>query len=197
MRDTGRRDEVDDGRGVERTDRDAGRRAAEAWDEAARVQRIDAARDGVARAHEQRGDQPVPDEIRVLPVSDAAIEARTTEHRIDLADDVPATELTPTYGGYLDVVMHGDATGTEAAIEGERVQFTLDELSTMITRAESWEQRPIRLMSCSTGQESLAQELADRIGVPVYAPSDVLNVGHDGRTWVDADGSWRRFEPSA
>ena len=44
----------------------------------------------------------------------------------------------------------------------------------------SWDGRPIRLLSCSVGKESYAQELADRLDVPVYAPSDILEVLDDG-----------------
>ena len=36
-----------------------------------------------------------------------------------------AIELKPTYDGYLDVVMHGDQTSTQADIRGDRIDFTL------------------------------------------------------------------------
>lgn len=129
-----------------------------------------------------------------LPVGQAEVDARSTPNRINLADDVPDVARTPDFGGYLDVVMHGDANGTQAAVNGTRTDFTLDEVVTMVTRNADWGHRAVRLMSCSTGQAGYAQDLADRLGVPVYAPSDVLSVA-GGVKEVLNDGTWRRFEP--
>ena len=129
-----------------------------------------------------------------LPLAESDVDARSTPNRINLADDVPDVALTPDFGGYLDVVMHGDANGTQADVNGTRADFTLDEVVAMVTRNADWGHRAIRLMSCSTGQAGYAQDLADRLGVPVYAPSDVLSVA-GGVKEVLNDGSWRRFEP--
>lgn len=129
-----------------------------------------------------------------LPVTDTEIDARTTPNRINLADDVGDVVRTPDFGGYLDVVMHGDAHGAQAAIGGQRMDFTLDQVVEMVGRNASWGNRPIRMMSCSTGQAGYAQELADRLGVPVYAPSDILDVTGGVKTVLN-DGVWRRFEP--
>jgi hypothetical protein len=136
-------------------------------------------------------DLPVPG----LPFTAADLAARTSDNRVDLADDVVPVILTPDYGGYLDLVIHGDAEGTQADLRGRRTNLTLEETATLIERTPTWEQRPVRLLSCSVGKEEYAQRLADRLGVPVYAPSDLLRVEEDGRTAIDADGSWRRFEP--
>lgn len=137
------------------------------------------------------GDTPVPAD---------SIAERTTANRIDLADNVHAIGLKETYDGYLDVVMHGDEGGTQAYIDGRSVDFTLAQTAELIESSPSWKDRPIRLLSCSTGRETYAQELADKLDVPVYAPNGLLEVADDGRTYVDspdgiADGSWRRFEP--
>jgi hypothetical protein len=129
-----------------------------------------------------------------LPVSAADIEARTTENRIRLADDVADVLVTPDFGGYLDVVMHGDAEGAEADICGHRVPFSLEQVVAMVQQSPSWGHRPVRLMSCSTGQAAYAKELADRLGVPVYAPSDVLKVAGGVKVVLNG-GVWRRFEP--
>lgn len=130
-----------------------------------------------------------------LPIGADEVATRTDANRIDLADNVPAIELKPTYDGYLDVVMHGDAHGTQAFVDGQATDFTLEQTAQLIETSPSWEQRPIRLLSCSTGEADYAQELADRLNVPVYAPSDVLGVLPDGRTVIEDDGRWRRFEP--
>lgn len=132
-----------------------------------------------------------------LPVATGAIGQRTTAERIDLADDVHGSVVnTKSYGGYLDIVMHGDASGTQADIDGNRVDFSLDDTATMIRESpSSWRRRPIKLLSCSTGRDRFAQDLADRVQVPVYAPTDVLHVRYDGSTFIGDGGTWRRFEP--
>lgn len=130
------------------------------------------------------------------PLQPVDIINRTSENRVTLADDVGAIQLTPTYDGYLDVVMHGDATGTQADIGGQRTDFTAEQTAQLIESTRSWDHRPIRLMSCSTGQEGYAQQLADRLRVPVYAPDEALSVYANGRTTVDNDGRWRRFQPA-
>ena len=126
------------------------------------------------------------------------IQTGTSENRVNLVDNVD-TSRVPTYGGYLDVVMHGDATGTQAHLNGRDADFTLEETARLVESSPGWRNRPVRLMSCSTGQGDYAQRLADRLGVPVFAPNDSLHVV-GGRTYVGsrqgvADGAWRRFEP--
>lgn len=152
---------------------------------------LDEARAAVEASY---ADHTEADTIEIRVASDA-VSDRTYRNRIDLADDVRHTELTPTYGGYLDVVLHGDESGTQADIEGRRVDLDLDDMQRMIQTSPEWERRPIRLLSCSTGASDLAQNLADRIGRTVYAPSDTLYVDAQGKTWVGNGGNWKRFEP--
>lgn len=129
-----------------------------------------------------------------IPVPPSIIDERTTANRINLADDVPDAAKVPDYGGYLDVVMHGDADGTAAAIGGKQIEFTIDQVEAMVRESEAWDGRAVRMLSCSTGQANCAQDLANRLGVAVYAPSDVLSVA-GGVKKVLRDGEWRRFEP--
>jgi hypothetical protein len=127
--------------------------------------------------------------------TEANVAARTTDNRVNLADDVTNTENTRTFDGYLDVVMHGGPNGTEAHINGDVRPYTLEETAQLVEQTAGWDHRPVRLMSCSTGQETYAQDLANRLGVPVYAPSGDLLVFPDGSTAIDNGGQWRRFEP--
>jgi hypothetical protein len=153
---------------------------------------------GVAAAHEAQVSLDTSQQsLGRLPLDDGEIAARSTDNRVNLADDVPAVDLKPTYDGYLDVVMHGDADGTEAHVRGEVTAFSLEDTAQLIEQTPGWEHRPVRLLSCSTGQDSYAKELANRLSVPVYAPSDVLTVHPDGRTEIENGGGWRRFEPDA
>jgi len=130
-----------------------------------------------------------------LPVSNEDISERTTANRINLADNVPWVARVPERGGYLDVVMHGDAQGTQADIDGIPINFTLEDTAQMVRECPAWGQRPIRLMSCTTGEGNFGQELADSLRVPVYAPTDRLQVRDDGTTYIHKNGSWKRFEP--
>lgn len=131
-------------------------------------------------------------------VTAGEIETGTSENRVNLVDNVN-TSAVPSYGGYLDVVMHGHANGTNAHLNGRSADFTLEETARLVESSPSWRERPVRLMSCNTGRADYAQRLADRLGVPVYAPNNYLHVA-GSRTYVGsrqgvADGAWRRFEP--
>jgi hypothetical protein len=171
-------------------------RRERAEEEAARASHLTDARQAVSAAFEDETWSDVPlQTLGPLPLDDEVIADRTTDNRVNLADDVRAVDLKPTYDGYLDVVMHGDATGTEAHIHGEIRQFSLEETAQLVEQTSGWDHRPIRLLSCSTGQDTYAQELAYRLDVPVYAPSDLLAVRPDGTTYIKNGGAWRRFEP--
>jgi hypothetical protein len=146
----------------------------------------------------QEGLPDSPTEAR-LPLAGDAIAARTTQNRINLADNVPNVASQPEYGGYLDVVMHGDAHGTQSYVEGRHTDFSLDQTCKLVEQSAAWGGRPIRLMSCSTGAAEYAQQMANRLGAPVYAPDGTLRVNADGTKYVmdhpdGAPGGWRRFE---
>ena len=142
---------------------------------------------------EQQATTDISDNV---PISDEAIAARTSENRINLADNVPGVIYTESFGGYLDIVMHGDATGTQANINGYSIDFSLEQTARLVEASPSWEHRSIRLLSCSTGHSDYAQDLADRLEVPVYAPTGVLHVYPDGSSEVTGPGGWKRFEPT-
>jgi hypothetical protein len=165
-----------------------------------RQTRIADARHAVEDSYDKR--QRAPSESKSdanleypLPLREEDISPRTTDNRINLADNVPRVNQAVDYGGYLDVVMHGDAEHTQANLDGVSVDFTLEQTAKMVQESPSWEHRPIRLMSCSTGQGEYAQQLADKLDVPVYAPTDILKLRHDGTMVIKNGGSWRRFEP--
>jgi hypothetical protein len=170
-----------------------------ALDDPEQAARVAAARPGVGAEHDRSPSPPMPDLETLLehdlPVDAADIAQRTSDNRINLADDVPSANRCETYGGYLDLVMHGDENGTEAHLDGSWKDFTLDDTVKLIEDSPAWDRRPIRLMSCSTGKRNYAQALANRLGVPVYAPSDILQINDDGSKFMYNSGSWRRFEP--
>ncbi|MBS2535787.1 hypothetical protein KGQ20_23780 [Catenulispora sp. NF23] len=100
--------------------------------------------------------------------------------------------------GYFDVGAHGypDAIGyqfrgaLDNAVERNDLKNWLnlshDNLANLI-RNNGWDGKsPIRLLSCSTGKaaDGFAQNLANKLGVPVLAPNDVLWVRATGHTEV-------------
>ncbi|SNQ46529.1 conserved hypothetical protein [Frankia canadensis] len=85
-------------------------------------------------------------------------------------------------------------------------------LAALIRKDDTWQGRPVRLMSCETGQgdDPIAQKLADELGVSVTAPTELAFSGSDGRVYTTSeyedehgnlvqtipyDGVWLEFEP--
>jgi hypothetical protein len=155
--------------------------------------------DDQASAHQQKEKAENNEDRLELPISAEIFQDRTSISRINLADDVTNTDYQYEYDGYLDVVMHGNKDATWAHIDGQRVDFSFEQTAQLIEQCPTWEDRPIRLMSCRTGEADYAQNLADRLQVPVYAPDGYLHVRSDGTKYVKHEdgtaGSWRRFEP--
>lgn len=92
-----------------------------------------------------------------------------------------ASRIAP-YPGEHAVVMHGapDSVGFGELLLGP------GELASVL-RASTWDgTAPIRLVSCSTGQDpdGFAQRLADELGVPVTAPDKLAIVDGDGNVTV-------------
>jgi hypothetical protein len=58
--------------------------------------------------------------------------------------------------------------------------LTADELADLIRRDPNWDGKPIRLLSCHSGDSGLAGKLANELGVPVTAPR--------GLAWTDSNG---------
>jgi hypothetical protein len=65
-------------------------------------------------------------------------------------------------------------------------RLTADDLAALIEADPNWHGEPIRLLACETGQSAngFAQQLADRLGVTVHAPSDAVGVDKYGRLYI-------------
>jgi RHS repeat-associated protein len=106
--------------------------------------------------------------------------------------------------GYHDVIVHGTpsdfgATG-DAWTQGRN--FSHRALTQMLERDPSYEGGPVRLLSCSTGGcgATAAQNLANKLGVEVMAPTDTLWAFRSGRLVVGPEatvptGGWAYFFP--
>lgn len=104
------------------------------------------------------------------------------------ADEMPSTaKAVPRVPGMYTVDMHGDPDSVRI---GSRY-LTADELATLLEADPHWKGEPIRLLACETGQSAngFAQQLADRLGVTVYAPSDYVFVSARGSIYVTG---WER-----
>ena len=101
-----------------------------------------------------------------------------------------------------DICLHGEPFFTEYE---HKYKLDTETLSYIISGRRDYHYEDIRLLSCSTGKADkygncVAQELADRLGVNVYAPIDVLNIHPDGKLTVgkkrmSEDEGFRMFSP--
>src|SRR5215472_6629587 len=98
------------------------------------------------------------------------------------ARDLPpfSGEYTVDLHGAPDRVMVGDAT------------FDAGQLSELVKADRGWNNQPVRLFSCETGRgdQPIAQDLANRLGVEVTAPTELVWSNHAGDYFV-ASGTWR------
>jgi hypothetical protein len=114
-----------------------------------------------------------------------------------------AAELVPTTTGFHDVVVHGTPTGFAVLRNGNWV--TLDHRSiASFLKSNGYQGGPVRLISCGTGSldTGAAQNLANKLGAEVMAPTDTLWILPDGRMTIGLQprantGSWRHFYPGA
>lgn len=100
-------------------------------------------------------------------------------------------KLVEPDGNKFDVAMHG--TPSAVAFGGTEANMSPRLLASLIRHSEGYHGQEIRLLSCSTGQKTendycFAEELANALGVTVYAPNDLLFVGKSGKIMVGKYG---------
>jgi len=111
-------------------------------------------------------------------------------------------------GGYTDVAIHGNEDGfSYSDRSGAQVPVSVDEFTSRIQSSKDYDGGPVRLLSCSTGgySDGAAQQLADKLGVNVMAPTDTLWVYPNGDTIISKNrdeaikgitsGTWKVFKP--
>lgn len=111
--------------------------------------------------------------------------------RVWFTDPLDRVTLNLRYGddvnpdGMLDVVGHGNSNAMQIDFPGGPRTVTPAEMAAMIRAQPQFNGQPIRLISCETGcdQTGFARQLADELGVPVYAP--------DQLAWAYPDGTVR------
>ena len=109
-----------------------------------------------------------------------------------------ATWIRPV-DGYHDVVVHGTESGFAVLRNGQWVDIDHGTLSTFIQNSPDYAGGPIRLVSCSTGC-GVAQDLSDKLGVDVLAPTNTAWIHPSGAITVGPSpyvnsGSFELFSP--
>ena len=94
----------------------------------------------------------------------------------------------PPFSGEYTVDMHGAADHVAVGDDS----FDAGQLSELVRADRNWNNQPVRLFSCETGQgdRPIAQELANRLGVEVTAPTEMVWSNHAGDYFV-APATWR------
>jgi hypothetical protein len=108
--------------------------------------------------------------------------------------------------GYYDVAVHGSPTdfGPSPTAWESGANYSHRVLARLIGQQPDYEGDPVRLMACRAGapDASAAQNLANKLGVEVMAPSDTLWAWSDGGLTIGPKpgvntGEWLRFLPGA
>nr|WP_185746128.1 hypothetical protein [Oryzihumus leptocrescens] len=105
--------------------------------------------------------------------------------------------------GHYDVAAHGNELQVQVhSAKGQAERLGADTLAKLIVEQPDYDGGPVRLLSCFTGSSptGIAQQLADRLGVNVVAPSSKLWMWPDGEMAVGLDwkrptGGWITHEP--
>jgi len=71
-------------------------------------------------------------------------------------------------------------------LDGEEWSYNAKQAAEMIRNSQEFKGTDIRLISCQAGagDNSIAQLIADELGVNVKAPTEIVNVSPDGNIFV-------------
>ena len=140
-------------------------------------------------------------------IPNAKERSRVINEAINLQLPVYAEELRAAYkgvkpkDGFMDICLHG--TQYYATYEHQYI-LDPDTLYLIISGRKEYQKQYIRLLSCGTGKADrygncFAQELADRLGVGVYAPIDTLYIGNGelkvGKEKLSEEEGFKLFKP--
>jgi hypothetical protein len=98
-------------------------------------------------------------------------------------------------GGYFNVVTHSDANIAHILREGRWASVSHRSLAQFIQRSPGYTGGPVRLIGCNSGActTGLAQNLSNKMGVEVLAPTGDVFIDSTGSFWTN--GTWRAFTP--
>ena len=108
--------------------------------------------------------------------------------------------------GFTDVAVHGNPNDIAVyrIVDGKEIPVKLShrQLAKFLKSDKGYTKGKIRLLSCKTGDENgtFAQNLANKMGVPVKAPSDTLHIWPNGKMVIGPNpytnsGKWITYYP--
>jgi hypothetical protein len=104
--------------------------------------------------------------------------------------------------GYTDIVIHGTPDHVELKSGSSWIKINHRVLVQMYKRDKSFSDNPIRLIACETGKniDGFAQNLANKLGCEVMAPSDVVWIHPSGKITIGPNprvnsGKWMKYKP--
>lgn len=113
-----------------------------------------------------------------------------------------AAAMIKKEAGYTDVVVHGNPNNVAVIKNGNWIEIDHRRLAKFLKSDSGYSKGNIRLISCSTGTEpkGFAQNLANKMGVSVMAPSDTLYIYRNGKMIIGNNplkntGKWIIYHP--
>ena len=105
--------------------------------------------------------------------------------------------------GYTDVIVHGAPPNDFGVFHnGKWVYLDQRSMANFLKSNAGYQGGPIRLLSCGTGSSTTgaAQNLANKLGVKVIAPSDTIWAFPNGKLTIGPNqwsntGTWNTFFP--
>ena len=94
------------------------------------------------------------------------------------------TDVNPN--GYFDVIAHGTPNGIQITHNGQHMIVDHRTAARLIQNSDGYNGQAIRLLSCNTGSldNGFAQNLANKLNVEVYAPTNYLWSTPNGKHFV-------------
>ena len=95
-------------------------------------------------------------------------------------------------GGKFDLIAHGTADEMEVEHNGNKIMINSRTAARLIKDMPGYKEgQPIRLLSCNVGArgKGFAQNLANKLGVTVYAPNNYLWANPNGTHFIAGKNS--------
>lgn len=88
--------------------------------------------------------------------------------------------------GFYDIIAHGNSTSIEIWHNAVKMVINHRIAAKLFSHDKNYHGGGIRLLSCSTGKlnNGFAQNLANKLNIPVQAPTDILWAKPSGRHFV-------------
>ena len=86
--------------------------------------------------------------------------------------------------GFYDIIAHGSPISIQVNHNGKNIKINHRIAAKLLKSNKKYNGQGVRLLSCSTGkiENGFAQNLANKLKVPVMAPTDIL--------WATPNGSY-------